>query len=87
MSGTKQSTKGRNKAPSLRGGRVGGRIIDGLTELRDVLRRGEPLSERFKVRNVRRRTLNASTRPDALGLLADGSTIITQSVQEGIRKP
>jgi putative transcriptional regulator len=42
-----------NKARSVRPSRVGAEILDALDEVRDALKSGEPLEQRFTVRSYR----------------------------------
>jgi DNA-binding transcriptional regulator YiaG len=91
----------KRRSQSGRGSRVGDRIIEGLTELRDALRSGEPLERRFKVRHVRPLPAPNAYGPgqvrdtrDALGVsqavfaqVLGVSTSLVQSWEQGFRKP
>jgi putative transcriptional regulator len=90
----KGTTKGKGTS-------VGRRIIEGLTELSDVLQSGQPLHERFTVRTYRQLPKPAEYEPsqvrqtrEALGVsqavFADvigASTSLVQSWEQGFRKP
>lgn len=47
---------------------LGQEIIEGLTELRDVIRSGEPLSEHFTVRTWRKADLPGAAEAEAVRL-------------------
>lgn len=79
---------------------VGDRIIDGLTELRDVLRSGGSLERSFAVRTVevpepepfdarRIRTLRQQLQvsQSVFARLVGISTVLAQSWEQGVREP
>jgi putative transcriptional regulator len=80
---------------------LGQRIIEGLTELHDALRSGEPLEKRFTVRRVR--LITEPTKYDAKSVkklrdslamsqalfasLMGVSVVLVQSWEQGVRTP
>jgi|SRR5687768_11403049 putative transcriptional regulator len=89
-----------SRTPGRVGGHVGDRIISGLTELRDALRAGVPLEQRFTVRMVeidepeqfdpaRVRTLRARLKVSqaVFAKLLGVSTVLAQSWEQGARAP
>ncbi|HZZ41863.1 MAG TPA: hypothetical protein VFE58_02925 [Tepidisphaeraceae bacterium] len=83
-----------------RSGNVGNRIIEGLTELRDVLRSGAPLEHHFTVRTVQvpdpeqfnseriqSLRLRLQMSQSIFAKLIGVSTILVQSWEQGSRTP
>jgi putative transcriptional regulator len=93
-------TRKSTKTPASPAKNVGDRIIESLTELRDVLRSGVPLKEKFTVRTVevpdpepfdagRVQALRAKLQVSqpVFARLLGVSTILAQSWEQGVREP